>query len=162
MPNLGLSHRRRLLSRCIFFGLDPCDSDTLLRHPGRGRSCKTAVGPHGKTHLTCQKIAIHEATPYDEIRQNPYTVLCVTSMGGHLSWFEFGGGRWHAKPVRIFPGYVPGLVMLTRQVANFLKTMASEIETVTPEPKLNAETDENGRPGITFNAMRRKLEIRTT
>lgn len=44
-------------------------------------------------------IAVDEAVPYEEIKQNPYTVLCSTSLGGHLSWFEIGGGRWHAKPV---------------------------------------------------------------
>lgn len=44
-------------------------------------------------------IAHHEALPYGEARQNPYTVLCTTSLGGHLGWFEIGGGRWHAKPV---------------------------------------------------------------
>jgi predicted alpha/beta-fold hydrolase len=44
-------------------------------------------------------IAVDEAVPYEEIKQNPYTVLCSTSLGGHLSWFEVGGGRWLAKPV---------------------------------------------------------------
>ena len=40
-----------------------------------------------------------EAVPLEEIKQNPFVVLCITSLGGHLSWFEFGGGRWFAKPV---------------------------------------------------------------
>ncbi|KAF1353581.1 Alpha/Beta hydrolase protein [Delphinella strobiligena] len=44
-------------------------------------------------------IAVHEAIPYEEIKQNPYTVMCTTSMGGHLSWFEIGGSRWFSKPV---------------------------------------------------------------
>ena len=41
-----------------------------------------------------------EAIPYEEFKQTPYAVLCATSLGGHLSWFEWGGGRWFAKPVR--------------------------------------------------------------
>jgi predicted alpha/beta-fold hydrolase len=45
------------------------------------------------------QIAVYEAIPFQEFKQNPYTVLLTTSLGGHLSWFEIGGGRWHAKPV---------------------------------------------------------------
>ena len=41
-----------------------------------------------------------EAIPFMEFKQNPYAVLLTTSMGGHLSWFESGGGRWFAEPVR--------------------------------------------------------------
>jgi len=49
--------------------------------------------------LRTEQIAVDEAVPKEEFKQNPYTVLCSTSLGGHLSWFEIGGGRWHAKPV---------------------------------------------------------------
>lgn len=45
------------------------------------------------------QIAVKEAIPFREFRQNPFAVLCTTSLGGHLSWFESGGGRWFAKPV---------------------------------------------------------------
>ncbi|KAF2836899.1 AB-hydrolase YheT [Patellaria atrata CBS 101060] len=44
-------------------------------------------------------IAVQPGIPFDEIKTNPYTVLCTTTLGGHLSWFEVGGGRWFAKPV---------------------------------------------------------------
>lgn len=50
-------------------------------------------------HARDDPIAADAAVPYDEIRLNPYVVMCATSGGGHLSWFEWGGGRWHAKPV---------------------------------------------------------------
>ena len=52
-------------------------------------------------------IASRWALPYPEARQNPYTVLCTTSLGGHLGWFEVGGGRWHSKPVcyKFLPKY---------------------------------------------------------
>ena len=53
-------------------------------------------------HARDDPIATDEAVPYEEIRQTPYVVLCATSGGGHLSWFELGGGRWHAKPVSSF------------------------------------------------------------
>jgi predicted alpha/beta-fold hydrolase len=49
------------------------------------------------------EIAANEALPRAEVRQSPYGVLCTTSLGGHLSWFELGGGRWFSKAVRI-PG----------------------------------------------------------
>lgn len=44
-------------------------------------------------------ISVDEALPRNEIEQNPYAVLCTTSLGGHLSWFELGGGRWFSKAV---------------------------------------------------------------
>ena len=50
-------------------------------------------------HAKDDPIAVDEAVPYEEIKQNPFVVMCATSGGGHLSWFELGGGRWHAKPV---------------------------------------------------------------
>ncbi|KAH0566417.1 hypothetical protein GP486_000200 [Trichoglossum hirsutum] len=43
-------------------------------------------------------IAAREAIPFEEIKQNPYVVLCASRGGGHIGWFEFGGGRWFAKP----------------------------------------------------------------
>ena len=49
--------------------------------------------------LTFIQIALNEAMPYMEIQQTPYVVLCVTSLGGHLSFFEIDGHRWHARPV---------------------------------------------------------------
>ncbi|PVH81676.1 AB-hydrolase YheT [Cadophora sp. DSE1049] len=56
-------------------------------------------------------IAVDEALPYEEVKQTPYAVLCTTSLGGHLSWFEIGGHRWHARPA-----------------VNFLNKMAFEVD----------------------------------
>lgn len=53
-------------------------------------------------HAMDDPISADEAVPYEEIKLNPYVVMCATSSGGHIGWYEFGGGRWHVKPVR-FP-----------------------------------------------------------
>jgi uncharacterized protein len=53
-----------------------------------------------RTSLTMIQIAAKEALPLQEFALNPFAVLCTTALGGHLSWFESGGGRWFAKPVR--------------------------------------------------------------
>ena len=45
------------------------------------------------------QIAVERAIPYKEFKKNPHTVCLTTSLGGHLAFFEMGGGRWHAKPV---------------------------------------------------------------
>ncbi|KAF2711055.1 AB-hydrolase YheT [Pleomassaria siparia CBS 279.74] len=47
-------------------------------------------------------ISCVDAIPYQEFKQNPYTVLCTTNWGGHLSWFQLGGGRWFATAVSEF------------------------------------------------------------
>lgn len=58
------------------------------------------------------------------------------------------------------PGHPKRPGMLTTQVTNFLKAMASDIESVSPETRLSGEAVEHGRPGVTFDPMRRKLDIR--
>ncbi|KAF7186559.1 putative esterase [Pseudocercospora fuligena] len=70
-------------------------------------------------HATDDPIANDAAVPYEEIRQNPYVVMCATNGGGHLSWFELGGGRWHMKPA-------VGFLNAMRDV-DFSKTAAPEL-----------------------------------
>ncbi|KAK0619332.1 Alpha/Beta hydrolase protein [Immersiella caudata] len=88
-------------------------------------------------------IAVQEAIPYQEIRLNPYTVLCASSLGGHLSWFEIGGGRWHARPI-----------------CNFLNYMASEIDLDSIKPMVNGK-EANTELKTHFDPVRRKLQILT-
>ncbi len=84
----------------------------------------------------------------------------MTSLGGHLSWFEPGGGRWHAKPVcllfsllrRPFPSR-------SCQVANFLHTMATEID-LAAIPRDQLDLNARQRPGFDFDPLRRKMQIR--
>ena len=63
--------------------------------------------------------------PYMEVQQTPYAVLCMTSLGGHLSFFEIGGHRWHARPVCLFPILRESTDIV--QAINFLNKMAFEI-----------------------------------
>jgi predicted alpha/beta-fold hydrolase len=48
-------------------------------------------------HAEDDPIAVDTAVPREEIKLNPNIVLCSTSLGGHLSWFELGGDRWFAR-----------------------------------------------------------------
>ncbi|KAF2731439.1 carboxylesterase-like protein [Polyplosphaeria fusca] len=43
-----------------------------------------------------------EAIPFEEFKRNPYTVLCTTNWGGHLSWFQTDGKRWFATAIAAF------------------------------------------------------------
>ncbi|KAK3373753.1 Alpha/Beta hydrolase protein [Lasiosphaeria ovina] len=90
-------------------------------------------------------VAVQEGIPFGEFKLNPYTVLCTTSLGGHLSWFEFGGGRWHAKPI-----------------CNFLNLMVSEID-LDAAAAVNDSSDgkepESPQFKTRFSPVRRKLEI---
>ena len=40
--------------------------------------------------------------PTEEIKRNPYTLLCTTDWGGHLGSFQLGGGRWFATATAQF------------------------------------------------------------
>ncbi|KAI1169102.1 carboxylesterase-like protein [Nemania serpens] len=87
-------------------------------------------------------IASHMGLPYPEAAKNPYTVLCTTSLGGHLGWFELGGGRWHGKPVY-----------------NFLSHMAFEIDHSSIDPKASKVTYSTAASATKFNPLRRKLDV---
>ena len=96
-------------------------------------------------HAKDDPIAADEAVPYDEVKLNAYVVLCVTSGGGHLSWFEFGGGRWHAKPA-----------------AGFLNAMAKDVDfekTESLSPAYKGPVGGHETPFV-FEPMRRKLHLR--
>lgn len=54
-------------------------------------------------HATDDPIVSNSAVPYEEIKLTPYIVMCATSIGGHLSWFELGGDRWYSRAVRSLP-----------------------------------------------------------
>ena len=54
---------------------------------------------HETSFADRSQIAVKEAIPFIEFQRNPFTVLLTSTMGGHLSWFKSGGGRWFAKPV---------------------------------------------------------------
>jgi len=89
------------------------------------------------------KIVSQEALPYPEFKLNPYTVLCTTSMGGHLSWFEIGGTRWHSKPT-----------------VNFLNYMAFKTKpSSTEQPKVNGVVATTSTPKrrLIFDPTRRRM-----
>ena len=71
----------------------------LVGHPTRRGIITVNLSPLKPVGEMKQQLAANEALPIDEFRQNPYTVLCTTSAGGHLAWFESGGERWFVKPV---------------------------------------------------------------
>jgi uncharacterized protein len=50
-------------------------------------------------HAEDDPVVCDEVLPIEEVQVSPYIVLCTTSLGGHLGWFETGGGRWFVKPV---------------------------------------------------------------
>ncbi|KAK3359805.1 Alpha/Beta hydrolase protein [Lasiosphaeria hispida] len=87
-------------------------------------------------------IAVQEALPYGEFQQNPFTVLCTTSLGGHLSWFEIGGSRWHARPI-----------------CNFLNEMVSGIDLDSIRPETSEKVPASDW-AVDFDPVRRKLLIR--
>ena len=90
-------------------------------------------------------IAVREALPFEEFKQNPMTVLITTSLGGHLSWFESDGGRWFAKPV-----------------SNFLMRMAEEIDfnkLKDEERRARIVVDESRKAPAHFTPMQRKLQV---
>lgn len=110
------------------------------------------------------QIAVDEAVPYSEFKANPYTAIVATSLGGHLCWFEMGGGRWFARPVSS-PGVAHDRQYYdsnTMQVCNFLNAMESEIEGVDKE---NGQVNGDGQApmhydGADFQPMRRRMYIR--
>lgn len=52
-------------------------------------------------HALDDPVVCDEVLPYEEVKVTPYVILCTTTMGGHLGWFETGGARWFVKPVSL-------------------------------------------------------------
>ncbi|KAG0129831.1 Alpha/Beta hydrolase protein [Tuber indicum] len=52
-------------------------------------------------HAKDDPISVDEGVPYDEVKANPYCFMATTPTGGHLSWFEYGGGRWFARTISL-------------------------------------------------------------
>lgn len=44
-------------------------------------------------------VVVAETIPKEEFQVSTQAVLCTTTHGGHLGWFEFGGQRWMTKVV---------------------------------------------------------------
>ncbi|CAG9983584.1 unnamed protein product [Clonostachys byssicola] len=93
-------------------------------------------------NATDDPIAVKEALPYEEFRQNPDTVLLTTSLGGHLCWYETGGGHWH-----------------TRVVANFLNELAFHTDLDNLKPGLTTPVVPARPRGAIYDPMKRKLAI---
>ncbi|OJD17550.1 hypothetical protein AJ78_02363 [Emergomyces pasteurianus Ep9510] len=97
-------------------------------------------------------ISVKEALPYNEIKRTPYGVMCTTSWGGHLSWFELGGTRWFTKPI-----------------TTFLTKMATEVDLDAPYKIAGDDSlvkdheihpqNANVDPTLNFVPMRRKLDL---
>jgi hypothetical protein len=94
--------------------------------------------------------------------------MMTTSWGGHLGWFEFGGGRWFVKPVSVI--VLLRRCMLIWQVTKFLNMMAHEIDLDIPPvvekpeavpgrtPSLQKDAAAEPKPAA-FSPMRRKLSL---
>jgi len=95
-------------------------------------------------NATDDPIAVNEGIPYEEFKKNPYAVLCTTSLGGHLSWFEGhgNGGRWHAKPA-----------------ANFLNNMLLNVDLDSLIPREVILSPQTIRRQSKFEPLRRKLYV---
>ncbi|KAI0525695.1 Alpha/Beta hydrolase protein [Xylaria bambusicola] len=87
-------------------------------------------------------IAVNIGLPYNEATKNPYTVLCTTSLGGHLGWFELFGGRWHGKPVY-----------------NFLNHMAFEIDHSSIDTRASDVAYSTSVSTSEYSPLRRKLNV---
>ncbi|KAI0598039.1 Alpha/Beta hydrolase protein [Biscogniauxia sp. FL1348] len=88
-------------------------------------------------------IAARAALPFAEARANPNVVLCTTSLGGHLGWFEMGGGRWHAKPI-----------------CNFLNHMAFEVDLDSISATNGVSGPKVSRFAGQFDPVNRKMQLR--
>ncbi|KAJ5056312.1 alpha/beta hydrolase fold family protein [Bipolaris maydis] len=90
-------------------------------------------------------ISHYEALPFEEFCINPYTVLCTTSSGGHLGWYESEDQRWFTKPVC---------------VVTFLEALHREIDwskdtKLAPNVSLATQSFE-------YNPIRRKIQPANT
>jgi len=93
-------------------------------------------------------IVCSEAIPRQEFLQTPYGVLCTTSLGGHLAWFETQkGGRWMARATTAF------FEKVAREVDFESYSRGQKL----PEGVIRREEREDLKPW--FDPMRRKMHL---
>ena len=104
-------------------------------------------------------IAVNEAIPYQEMTQTQFGVLVTTSLGGHLSWFEPGGGRWFARAVSRRRGLRSTSLTQLVQATNFLLKLHAEINLDDPSNVASATPESQERSPLKpkFDPMRRKM-----
>lgn len=94
-----------------FFDFDSAVQLPMWGYPTRGAYYRDASSVDAVLAVRVPLFAInaeddpishYEALPFEEFQNNPYTVLCTTSCGGHIGWFESGEQRWFTKPVVSF------------------------------------------------------------
>ena len=119
--------------------------------------------------LLCSKglqIVTKECLPFQEIKENPYVVLCTTALGGHVGWFEIGSGRWFAKPVSRLALSADFRIPLTvHQPFGFLNALATKIDLDRIEKSdeiCKPEVDRHGKSPTEFDPMIRKLHVEQT
>ncbi|KAL2069341.1 hypothetical protein VTL71DRAFT_15679 [Oculimacula yallundae] len=90
-------------------------------------------------------IVPEECLPFANARLNPYCVLCTTTLGGHLGWFELGGNRW-----------------VTRAAERFLNSLVDDFDmSQSPEIVPCSEPVDQSPPGLTFDPTQRRLHFRS-
>jgi hypothetical protein len=102
MSFLGVSDGECILPRCFIGGFHSFHWDSFPGCPlnwWSGKDSGFLLYCNLSTIPNRSKIAVKEAIPYEEFKQNPNTVLLTSSLGGHLCWFETSGDRWFTKPV---------------------------------------------------------------
>jgi len=85
-------------------------------------------------------------------------------MGGHLGWFEVGGGRWFVKPVSITvsPAIIAFVLTQIHQTVNFLRAMAEDVDLVALQKQLQTSYDDsitNTSSKPFYQPVRRKMEL---
>ncbi|TID20296.1 alpha/beta fold family hydrolase [Venturia nashicola] len=124
----------------------------------RDASCIDAVIdvriPLFAIHAKDDPIVADVGAPYEEVKHNGYVVLCSTSLGGHLSWFEPGGERW-----------------FSRVAESWLRKMATEVDfkalraeretsTVGVQNEMTSSGSPNKREMPVYRGVVRKLQDR--
>lgn len=90
-----------------------CDFDDTFTAPLFGFNCASEYYRHASPDQRLLNVRVpmlivasdddpivgSEALPYSEVKLNPYAHMVVTSVGGHLGWFNFRLKRWYADPL---------------------------------------------------------------
>lgn len=116
-------------------------------------------------HALDDPVICDEVLPYQEIEVTPYVVLVTTKGGGHLGWFERGGGRWFVKPVSWPSSHYRDIPLTIEKAVNFLNKMVNDVQLdKVSKTELGAleghvERDARGPLKPWFDPTRRKLHI---
>jgi hypothetical protein len=97
-----------------------------------------------------------ECIPFENFNLNTFCILCTTTRGGHIGWFQSGGARWFTKTVSGVSCFSGRGLIIGCQIKAFLGSLVEVVDLAQLPRTKDVEVD-SSPGGHGYDPCRRKL-----